>query len=212
MNEDEHALIRAVYDRRAPYYNRLVNLLSCGQDHRYRAEAVSRLNLKKGDRVLDLGCGTGLNFGLIHAKVGENGLIVGIDSSLGMLRKAREAAKKCSMGNAHLIAGDVSEVVMPRRFFDAIVATYLFSTIPDYQQALEHFLGSLKQGGTFVLADDILPAGWFAGPLIMGPWLLRHGWVNYSRQIIRYLRKAGGEVKVTWHHGGLIYIVSGKKV
>jgi ubiquinone/menaquinone biosynthesis C-methylase UbiE len=206
------AIIRRAYDRRSPYYDRIIKLLSIGMEGEYRREAVRRLNLKRGDRVLDLGCGTGLNFPLIIKEIGAEGSIIGIDLSHGMLLRAQENLSRFQADRVSLICGDVTAFQFPGEYFDALISTYLFSTIPEYKRSLDMGLNSLKKGGHVVLADDILPAGWFAGPSIMLSWLLKYGWRNYSREIMTFIRSRAGEFTVTWHHLNLIYIISGRKL
>jgi ubiquinone/menaquinone biosynthesis C-methylase UbiE len=208
-DDNRTALIRKIYDRRSPYYDRLIMLLSLGHEAEYRKEAVRRLKLKRGDRVLDLGCGTGLNFPLIFDEIGDEGFIVGIDSSYGMLLRAREVCAAMQGARVSLICADVTALQFPAEYFDALLCTYLFSTIPEYRKSLDMSLNSLKQGGRMAIADDILPAGWFAGPAIMISWLLTHGCRNYSREMLSYLRDRAGEYTLTRHHGGLIYLMSG---
>src|SRR5262249_56697749 len=54
-----------------------------------RRRAAARLNLKPGDRVLEIGCGTGRNFPFLREAVGRKGRVYGVDFSTGMLRRAR---------------------------------------------------------------------------------------------------------------------------
>jgi len=206
----EHRLIRGVYDRRSPYYNALIEIISFGRDLSYRSEAVRRMNLKKGDRVLDLGCGTGLNFPLILERIGEEGAVVALDSSPGMLRVAKKWLTRNNVKNVSLVAGDVAATFFRQGCFDALISTYLFSTVIGYRDSLEGHLASLKSGGVFVFADDILPAGWFAGPLVMLKWLLRYGWLNDSKGLISFLKEKGEDFCLTSHHMGMIFVVSGK--
>lgn len=207
----EHQLIRDVYNRRSSCYNILIEILSLGRDLSYRREAVQRLNLKRGDRVLDLGCGTGLNFPLILERIGDEGGLVAVDSSCGMLEVARKWLDSRNVKNVSLVAGDVTEALFRAECFDAIISTYLFSTVIGWRDSLEGHLTSLRTGGAFVLADDILPAGWFAGPLVMLKWLKRYGWLNSSRDLIAYMKEMGDDFRLTRHHLGMIFVVSGKK-
>jgi demethylmenaquinone methyltransferase/2-methoxy-6-polyprenyl-1,4-benzoquinol methylase len=207
----ERSLIRDVYDRRSPYYNVLIEMLSTGRDMLYRREAVRRLGLRKGDRVLDLGCGTGRNFPLILELIGEEGRLVGVDSSTGMLREAEKWIRAGNISNFSLVAGDVTSALFAGNCFDALISTYLFSTVMGWRESLEGHFESLRSGGSFVFADDILPAGWFAGPAVMMRWLFRYGWQNSSRELISFLKEKGSEFRLTRHHMGMIYIASGRK-
>ena len=216
MHEGGHAdteagIIRRVYDRRAPIYDVLINVLSLYREKAYREEAVKRLGLREGHRVLDLGCGTGLNFRLIEEHIGEKGFILGVDASAGMLAEARKLCGKKGYTNVSLVTGDVSEMSFREDSFDAFISTYLFSTVPEHRRGLGACLSSLKKGGRFVLADDILPAGWFAGPVIFFRWLLKYGWRNNWREIADCLRDNCQDVRITRHHFGLIYIISAVK-
>ncbi|MHC9544375.1 MAG: class I SAM-dependent methyltransferase [Vulcanimicrobiota bacterium] len=207
----EHQLIRDVYDRRSSCYNTLIEILSLGRDLSYRREAVQRLSLKRGDRVLDLGCGTGLNFPLILERIGDEGALVAVDSSCGMLDVAKKWLDSRNVKNVSLVAGDVTEALFRAECFDALISTYLFSTVIGWRESLEGHLGSLRIGGIFVFADDILPAGWFAGPLVMLKWLKRYGWLNNSRELVSFVKEKGDDFRLTSHHLGMIFVVSGKK-
>ena len=63
-----------------------------------RSRAIKLMGLKPGDRVLDIGCGTGLNFQLLRDKVGPQGHVVGVDASAAMLAQARNRARNWEVG------------------------------------------------------------------------------------------------------------------
>ncbi|WP_411285641.1 class I SAM-dependent methyltransferase [Lapillicoccus sp.] len=60
-----------------------------------RERAIPALHLREGSRVLDIGCGTGLNFPRLLAAVGRSGQVVGVDHSGEMLEVARRKTIKC---------------------------------------------------------------------------------------------------------------------
>ena len=60
------------------------------REYAYRKRAVDALALKSGDTVVEVGCGTGLNFGLLRNKVGPEGRIIGIDLTFEMLSEAKK--------------------------------------------------------------------------------------------------------------------------
>ena len=72
------------YDLISPLYD-----IGATGSGRPRREAVAQLRLEAGDVILDLACGTGLNFPFVEAVIGTGGLLVGLDYSSGMLAKAR---------------------------------------------------------------------------------------------------------------------------
>lgn len=199
--------IQRVYDRRASKYDWIVKILSLGRDAAYRKEAIERLELKEGDRVLDIGCGTGLNFAYIEEKVEDGGSIFGLDLSLAMLKQA----KKRNCRNVTLIQGETSRMRFPAEYFDGVISTYLLTTVPGYKEALRTMCLSLKRGRKIVLADDRLPSGWFIGPAFMLKNLFRQGWLNYRKGIIEELKALTRDMKITNHLLGLIFIISATK-
>ena len=81
----------ALYRRRAPYYDRLGWLFRlAGADvNAHRRRVVEALNVSPGDTVVDLGCGTGLNFPWLEGAVTASGHIIGVDLTDAMLREAQ---------------------------------------------------------------------------------------------------------------------------
>ena len=197
-------LIRRTYDARAPLYNAIVRVLSFGGDSEYRRAAVQALDLKPGHRVLDIGCGTGLNFRDIAKAVGPTGLVVGTDLSHGMLSQVEKRP------TLRLVQAAASQEVFKPDSFDAILSTYVISTILD-EEILGPLFRALKPGGKLVIADDSMPPGWFIGPRFMFGRMLRKGWPNLKRDTIRALRPHLTDLRVTHRHFGMIYIISGRR-
>lgn len=197
-------LIRRTYDARAPLYNAIVRVLSFGGDSEYRRAAVQALDLKPGDRVLDIGCGTGLNFRNIAKAVGPTGFVVGTDLSHGMLREVE------ARPNLRLVQAAASQEVFKPGTFDAILSTYVISTILD-EEILGPLCRALKPGGRLVIADDSLPPGWFIGPRFMFGRMLKKGWPDLKGDTIRALRPLFSDLRVTHRHYGMIFIISGRR-
>ena len=112
---------------------------------KYRKQAVEWLELKEGDTVLDIGCGTGVNFPLIEEKIGSNGNIIGVDYTQAMLKEAEGKIRRNNWNNITLIQGDaiqVNELVNSK--VDAIISTYCFSILYDIESALLNALSDRK--------------------------------------------------------------------
>ncbi len=197
-------LIRRTYDARAPLYNAIVRVLSFGGDSEYRRAAVQALDLKPGDRVLDIGCGTGHNFRDIAKAVGPTGLVVGTDLSHGMLSEVE------GRPNLRLVQAAASQTVFKPATFDAILSTYVISTILD-EEILGPLCRALKPGGKLVIADDTMPPGWFIGPRFMFGRMLKKGWPDLKGDTIRALRPLFTDLRVTHRHFGMIFIISGRR-
>jgi SAM-dependent methyltransferase len=128
------------YRRLAPRYDR-----STALGARYRRRAVDLLALRPGARVLDVACGTGVNFELIESAVGPRGAIIGVDLSAEMLAQARRRVERERWRNVTLLQGAVEEVELPSGFDAA-----LFSLTHDVLQsgaAVERVVAALRPGG-----------------------------------------------------------------
>jgi len=197
-------LIRSTYDARAPWYDAIVRLLSFGGDRDYRRRAVAALRLRPGQRVLDVGCGTGLNFRLLSDGVGPSGLVVGTDLSHAMLRQA--PAERASR-----IQARASQRLFKPASFDAALSSYLISTLLG-EGVLDPIVEAVRPGGRIVIVDDALPPGWFIGPGFMLKHLRRRGWPDLRKETIRALQPHVRNLQVTFCHGGMIYIISGDRI
>jgi demethylmenaquinone methyltransferase/2-methoxy-6-polyprenyl-1,4-benzoquinol methylase len=122
-----------------------------------RKRAVSRLELKPGDHVLEVGCGTGRNLSPLVQAVGALGQVYGVDLSEGMLAEARKLRAKAGWLNVKLIQSDASAYQVP-----AAVAGVIFSlsyaVIPHHREALHHAWQQLLPGGYLVIMDAKLPS------------------------------------------------------
>src|SRR5207248_903583 len=103
------ALVRQRYDRIAPF----IPLFDWTFPPGLRKRAVDRLKLQPGNRVLDVGCGTGRNFLFLREAVGPEGRVYGVDFSAGMLREARKLCRRWHWTNIVLIEDDAADYVAP---------------------------------------------------------------------------------------------------
>src|SRR5687768_14344094 len=80
---------------------------------RWQAMAIERLSLGPGDKVIDVACGTGLNFSALESAIGPAGGIVGIDLSGDMLAQARRRTEDNGWANVTLIEAAVEDAGAP---------------------------------------------------------------------------------------------------
>jgi ubiquinone/menaquinone biosynthesis C-methylase UbiE len=125
-----------------------------------RPRAVERLNLKPGDRVLEVGCGTGRNLAFLSRAVGPAGRVYGIDLSEGMLAKARLACEQGGLTNVLLIQADASEYEL-REPVDGAIFSLSYAVMRDRKQALRNAWRQLKPGGRMVMLDARVLDGFF---------------------------------------------------
>jgi len=132
---------REKYRREARHYDRRFS----GFVKRYRERAIGRLQLRPGDSVLDVACGTGINFPLLLKVVGPQGSVCGIDLSPEMLAIARERRDAAGWENVDLIEATVEEADI-----DGLWDAALFSLTHDVlqsQAAIDNVIGQLRPGG-----------------------------------------------------------------
>jgi ubiquinone/menaquinone biosynthesis C-methylase UbiE len=138
-----------------------------------RPRAVKRLNLKPGDRVLEVGCGTGRNLPYLARAVGPDGRVYGIDISEGMLAKAGEACDKNGWKNVTLIRSDAVEYELPE-LVDGAIFSLSYCTMRHRKQALRHAWAQLKSGGRLVMLDAKTLSGWLGRVLYpLASWTLK---------------------------------------
>jgi S-adenosylmethionine-diacylgycerolhomoserine-N-methlytransferase len=125
-----------------------------------RKRAIELLDLKDGQTVLDVACGTGANFRHIKASNLELN-IYGTDFSEGMLRKGQATIDKEEWTNLTLFHADARELspsfvqnqIKEEPFFDKIICALGLSVIPDWESVLDKMLGLLKEDGQLVIID-----------------------------------------------------------
>lgn len=150
-----------VYRRRAANYDRtskLYRLLGFRED-RYRRLAVEALALSPGDTVVDVACGTGLNFALIEERIGPSGRLIGVDVTDAMLERAGERVEREGWPNVELVRQDAAEYDFPPGV-DGILSTCAITLVPEYDEVIARGADALAPGGRFVVFDLKEPPRW----------------------------------------------------
>lgn len=176
-----------------------------------RGRAVDLLQLRPADRVLEIGCGTGLNFGLIVKRLdATRGRLTGLDFSSDMLDRARRRVERRGWRNVSLVYDDATQFDLPTRF-DAILFGYSLTMIPDWGAAIERAHAHLNPGGRMVVLDFGRFEGW--GPIapLMRAWL-RANHVETSSAYVDKLRHTFGNVDVRRWLGGYSFTALVRKL
>lgn len=216
-SQKEH-IIRT-YRKRATNYDFTANLyyLFGYREWAYRKIAVKALKLKPGDVILELACGTGINFPLYQRYIGPEGRIIGVDITDAMLEQAQKRIDNQKWKNVVLFQQDAA-TYRPPLPINAVISTYALSLFPGIEQVLKNINESLLPNGRFALLELQISSSWpawlgTAAITLMKPFAVTNEWANQRPwEVIQDKSKIlFNNVKVRERFFGLTYIISGEK-
>lgn len=180
---------------------------------KYRKMTVDALELSKGDIVVELGCGTGLNFALVLDKIGPDGKLIGVDITDKMLGQAKKRVEKNYWKNVELVHSDIAKYQFPEDV-DGIFATGAIQYSPEYDKIIKQGYDALKPGKKIVVMDFKMSQGigkifaplllYFTKPFGANEEYLKR---NVWKSIEKYFEKTS--YQEGW--GGFLYISVGEK-
>jgi len=125
--------------------------LSCGNP-------VGLADLKEGEIVMDLGCGTGFDCRLASKRVGPKGSVIGIDMTQEMIDKAIEVTKKEKYPNIQYELSKIEDLENIEKFnskFDVVISNCVFNLSPEKEKVLKGVYFVLKKGGRLIFSDPV---------------------------------------------------------
>ena len=164
----------------------------------HRREAVSRLELERGDVVVDVGCGPGANFELLRDAVGPEGRVLGIDYSSGMIRRANERIDDHGWENVETVRADATRLSLDADRFDGALATTAVSSTLDVRAVVENVHDALGPGARFAVYEiRLIPSGpgRVLNPLIRRFYRAFGNW-NSEEDVLEQLRDSFDGVTV----------------
>ncbi|MBI5707103.1 MAG: class I SAM-dependent methyltransferase [Armatimonadetes bacterium] len=185
QGEEKRETVRQMFAEIAPSYDRVNSIMSFSRHRAWREQAVALLNLKMGDRALDICCGTGdflvplrkavafestpspgslrspasPSRGEAGVLVEPSGLVVGADYCAPMLQRAAE-----KLNTKRLSLADACALPFASETFDAVTVGWGLRNLADMGKGLREVVRVLKPGGRFVSVDMAIPDN----PLIRG--------------------------------------------
>ena len=148
--------VQAMFSRIAPRYDLLNRLITFGQDVRWRQEVIRRAGLQPGQRLLDLGAGTG-DLGREALRQAPDCLPVAADFTLPMMQVGRARLSGAAAARIAWTSADALRLPFPDRTFDAVVSGFLLRNVVDLPAALAEQLRVLRPGGRLVALDSSPP-------------------------------------------------------
>jgi demethylmenaquinone methyltransferase/2-methoxy-6-polyprenyl-1,4-benzoquinol methylase len=152
--DDRSRYVRDVFTRIAPHYDLMNRLMTGGQDKRWRRAAIRRARLSPGERLLDLGAGTG-DLAREALQQQPQAQILAADFTLQMMRVGKSTTPNLLPLNWS--AADALRLPFGDKTFNAVVSGFLMRNVADLSLALAEQLRVLKPGGRIVILDTTRP-------------------------------------------------------
>ena len=174
----------------APFYDVYCCALGLGQGFRERTLQVAAI--RPGEKILDVGCGTGVLTRRADEAAGPTGLAIGIDPGHSMIRVAKENAQRLGSRAAFRVAA-IEQLPFENAHFDVVLSSLMLHHLPPdlKRQGLREVWRVLKPGGRFVVVDFYRPSNplWW---LVAWPFLfMRTTADNFRGTLPDYFREAG---------------------
>jgi demethylmenaquinone methyltransferase/2-methoxy-6-polyprenyl-1,4-benzoquinol methylase len=149
MNRKETPLGVRIFDKIADKYEFTAKFISFGILPYWLSRLVKTLP-ERGDRVLDLACGTGILFPKLVKRFNK---VYGLDYSLPMLKMAQ----KKGLENVYLVRGDALRLPFKNEIFDSVVVSFGLRHFPDIEKTLDEINRVLKKGGSLHILEVGIP-------------------------------------------------------
>ena len=155
----ENDFVTRVYEKLASVYDFTFGPVL----HPGRVDAIERMGIRPGDRVLEVGVGTGINAALYPRDCS----VTGVDLSSPMLEKARERVARKGVRNVRLLEMDAANMKFADDSFDIVYAPYVISVVPDPVAVTREMRRVCRPGGRIVILNH------FRSKARFGAWLER---------------------------------------
>jgi ubiquinone/menaquinone biosynthesis C-methylase UbiE len=177
------------------------------REGQYRKDTVDALSARPGDTIVDIACGTGLNFPLLEKELKGEGRIIGVDISAAMLDQARKRIHRAGWRNIELVHADIAQYIFPTEA-GGILSTFAISEVAEYDRIIQRGNDVLRPGGRLAILDlkkPEHPPGWKSMPFGASEELLdRRPWESVNRYFRKIIYKE--------YYFGCLYLSVGETV
>jgi len=112
--------------------------------------------IRAGERVVDVGCGAGIDSLIAARMVGPTGYVIGVDMTPSMLAKARRSAAEANLSNVEFLEGYGESLPVPDNWADVVISNGVLNLMPDKAAALKEMARVLKPGGRLQIGDIVV--------------------------------------------------------
>lgn len=171
----------------ARYYDLIMALMTFGREKTFRHMTIELAQLMPGDKVLEVGCGTGTLTIAAKAQVGSPGEVVGIDIAPEMVAVASsKATRKCV--DVSFQAGSIENIPFPDNRFDVVMCSFSIHHMPEdvRREGFTEIYRVLKSGGRLFILD-------FASP--DKPWQRRFVQMHFGHMMQHDVRELAPVLK-----------------
>jgi demethylmenaquinone methyltransferase/2-methoxy-6-polyprenyl-1,4-benzoquinol methylase len=206
--------VRSAYQKWAKVYDLAVYfyyLVGMRIGH-WRRSAVEAMALRQGDTVVEIGCGTGLNFALLEQAVCGEGKIIGVDISEAMLERAGARVQAAGWQNVEFVCCAAADYRFPDGL-GGILSIGVLNYEPEFDKVIERGAKALASGRRWAVLDYKMPTNWLRhlAPLFVALGRLygvslalmdRHPWESVQAHLRR--------TRMQEFYGGFVYVISGE--
>ena len=138
----------------APYYDLLMKIITLGRENALREATVDLASVKAGDKVLEVGCGTGTLTLKAKERAGQSGDVHGIDAAPEMIEVARRKNARAGKDVTFQV-GHIDQIPYPDGMFDVALCSFMiFHMDEDTQQrGIKELFRVLNEGGRLLIVD-----------------------------------------------------------
>lgn len=180
--------------RWARFYDVFVRSFTLGKDQVIREMTAEMAQIRPGDKVLDVGCGTGDLTIAAKARAGPTGQLYGTDAAPEMIHAARRKAAQAGL-DIDFQVDLVEDISFPDDYFDVVLSSLMMHHLPDdlKRQGLAEIHRVLKPGGHLLVVDFKRPTGRTSRALLT---LLSHGALEHGVQDLPAIMEDVGFTKI----------------
>ncbi|MFD2214234.1 demethylmenaquinone methyltransferase [Metabacillus endolithicus] len=157
MNQSKEERVHGVFEKIYQNYDQMNSVISFQRHKAWRKETMKRMNVKQGQKALDVCCGTADWSIALSEAVGPKGSVTGLDFSQNMLKIGQQKIKDLDLQNVNLIHGNAMKLPFEDNSFDFVTIGFGLRNVPDYMQVLQEMNRVLKPGGKAVCLETSQP-------------------------------------------------------